>query len=195
MRDHRGAAGVVLRMTESQTDLKHATTAAEPDNHVAGSIESLNALHREHHEGSSALQNGIDRITDLLGRPIFALVLAGAVAAWIVLASQSPKGIHGPTFAWLELSATLAALFVAVLILVTQRRENQLSERRAQLTLQLAMLADKKTAKLIALIEELRRDMPTVHDRIDDETAAMEKPTDPRELLDAIETRDAKSPG
>ena len=174
--------------------MKDTTTAGERGDHVEDSIESLNALHREHHQSASALQNGIDRITDLLGRPIFALMLAGSVAAWIVLASRSPKGIHGPTFAWLELSATLAALFVAILILVTQRREYQLSERRAQLTLQLAMLADKKTAKLVALIEELRRDMPTVRDRLDEETAAMEKPTDPREVLDAIDTSDAKSP-
>lgn len=160
------------------------------DDHVEDAVQSLTELHAEHRAGSSSLQKVIDRITDLMGRPAFAVLLAGAVAIWIAVASQAHKGVHAPAFAWLELAATLAALFVAVLILVTQRRENHLSERRAQLTLEMAMLADKKVAKLIELLVALRRDMPAVQDRADAETQAMMTPENPREVLDALKARD-----
>lgn len=170
------------------------TPAQTPlDDHVEDSVEALADLHRDHHAQSSRLQNGVDRITDLLGRPVFALLLTAGVALWAYAALRSGEGVHGPVFAWLELAATISALFIAVLILITQRRENQLSDRRSQLTLEMAILADKKTAKVIALLEELRRDAPAIRDRVDAETQAMEKPVDPREVLDAIESRDFKA--
>lgn len=163
------------------------------DDHVEDAVQSLTDLHAEHHAGSSPLQKVIDRITDLMGRPAFAVALAGVVAIWIAVASQAHKGVHDPAFAWLELAATLAALFVAVLILVSQRRETHLSERRAQLTLEMALLTDKKTAKLVELLETLRRDLPAVRDRVDAETEAMMTPEDPREVLEALKARDPKA--
>jgi uncharacterized membrane protein len=56
------------------------------------------------------------------------------------------------------------------------------------LELQVSLLAEQKTAKLIALIEELRRDLPEVTNRHDAEAAAMEQSTDPHAILDAIKT-------
>ncbi len=78
---------------------------------------------------------------------------------------------------------------VAMLILVTQRREDQLADRRAQLTLELALIADKKSSKIIALIEELRRDQPDIADRIDAETMQMAKPADPHSVLQEFDRR------
>jgi uncharacterized membrane protein len=60
-----------------------------------------------------------------------------------------------------------------VLILATQRREDQLAQRREQLTLELAILGEQKTAKIIQLLEESRQDNPQVHDRHDPEAEAM----------------------
>ena len=47
------------------------------------------------------------------------------------------------------------------LILATQRRENQLAQLREQLNLELAILSEQKTAKVIQLLEESRRDNQT----------------------------------
>jgi uncharacterized membrane protein len=49
------------------------------------------------------------------------------------------------------------------------------------------LLAEQKTAKLIALLEELRRDLPNVHNRHDPQAAAMEHATDPQAILNALE--------
>jgi uncharacterized membrane protein len=73
------------------------------------------------------------------------------------------------------------------LILGTQRRADQLASHREQLTLELAILSEQKSAKIIALLEELRRDHPEVRDRIDPEAHAMSTPADPEAVLEAIQ--------
>jgi uncharacterized membrane protein len=109
------------------------------------------------------------------------------VTGWAVYAAWRGGGaVDQPAFAWLELAATVAALLVSILILVTQRREDQLADRRAQLTLELALLADRKSAKIIQLLEELRRDQPDVADRIDAESDDMSRPTDPEAVAASI---------
>jgi uncharacterized membrane protein len=75
---------------------------------------------------------------------------------------------------------------MVVLILATQRREDQLAQHREQLILELALLSEQKTAKVIELLEEFRRDNPHIHDRIDRQADAMAQPADPQQVLDSI---------
>ena len=91
-----------------------------------------------------------------------------------------------PPFAWLQGALALLALYVIVLILTTQRREDQLAGYCEQLTLELAILSEQKTAKIIALLEEMRRDSPTLKNQVDDEAAAMAVAADPQAVLDGI---------
>jgi hypothetical protein len=71
-------------------------------------------------------------------------------------------------------------------ILATQQREYQLAQLREQLTLELAILSEQKTAKVIQLLEESRRDNPLIRNRVDQEAEAMAQPADPQSVLDAI---------
>jgi uncharacterized membrane protein len=160
--------------------------------HVAQSVESVASFHREHYRRAGRLQRTIDGITERLGRPVAVIVLVLILGVWAGLASWRGDGrVDQPSFAWLELAATVAALVVSLFILVTQRREDQLADRRAQLTLELALLADKKSAKIIALLEELRRDQPDIADRVDRESDEMAKPTDPDAVAASIEAKAA----
>ena len=85
--------------------------------------------------------------------------------------------------------AQLAALYITVLILITQRHENELTNHRQQLTLELAMLSEQKNAKIVELIEEMRRDNPMIEDRIDPHADALSVPADPQQVLEAIKER------
>ena len=161
--------------------------------HEEDSVNALADLHNEHHRRTTPAQRAIDTITDHLGRPWGFIALGAVVALWAGLTAWTTKGgVEQPSFAWLELAATLAALFVAVLVLVTQRRAEQLNERRAQLTLELAMLADQKSAKIIALLKEIRRDSPELTDRPDLESEEMANPANPKAVVAALEERDPK---
>ena len=88
--------------------------------------------------------------------------------------------------------ATIAALVVALLILTTQRHEQTLADKRAQLTLQIAMLSERKTAKIIALLEEQRQENPLLASRHDPEADELSRSADPLASLKRIE---ASQPG
>jgi uncharacterized membrane protein len=158
--------------------------------HIEETIRSIARLHAEHHQNATPLQRAVDRITALLGRPRFIGVLATISAGWISLnllaAALSYRPIDPPPFPGLGLAVSLVSLYIVVLILATQRREYQLAQLREQLTLELAILSEQKTAKVIQLLEESRRDNPLIRNRVDQEAEAMAQPADPKSVLDAI---------
>jgi uncharacterized membrane protein len=124
-------------------------------------------------------------------------VLTFIVASWISLnllaGALGYHPIDPAPFLGLIGAASLASLYMVILILATQRRENQLAQLREQLILELAMLSEQKTAKLIQLLEESRRDNPLIRDRVDQEAEAMAQPADPQSVLEAIKETHAEA--
>lgn len=158
---------------------------------IEQSVEHLAELHRQHERSTTHLQRVADRVTSAIARP-------GAVASVVALVLVWICGNYGAR--WLGMTAldqfpypdlvflaTIAAMLIALLILTTQRHQDQLAERRSQLTLQVAILSEKKVAKIIELLEELRRESPMLASRVDEEAAAMAQPADPKQTLKKIE--------
>jgi uncharacterized membrane protein len=158
--------------------------------HIEGTVRSLAQLHAEHHQNATPSERAVARATALMAHPRFIGGLAIVVAAWMTLNLLAvPLGypaLDPPPFSWLEGAVSLASLYMVVLILATQRREDQLTQRREQLTLELAILVEQKTAKIIQLLEESRRDNPQVQNRHDPEAEAMAQPANPESVLVAI---------
>ena len=75
---------------------------------------------------------------------------------------------------------------MTITILTTQNRERQSAEERAHLELQINLLSERKIAKLIALVEELRKDMPNVPNRTDVLANQMQEAVDPHAVLNAL---------
>jgi len=61
------------------------------------------------------------------------------------------------------------------------------------LKLEVAIVNETKTAKIIELLEEMRRDNPALPNRTDEEAAAMAEPVDPLSVLDAIKQTHAEA--
>ena len=162
--------------------------------HIEETIQSIARLHAEHRTNATLHQRAVDRITSLLSRPVFIAVLTIVVVGWVslngVAALLGYRPLDPPPFPWLSGASSLASLYLVVLILTTQRRDDRLNQRREQLNLELAILGEQKTAKVVALLEELRRDSPAVRDRVDKQADVMARPADPQSVIDAIkETR------
>ena len=162
--------------------------------HIQTTVEAIARLHDEHRRGATTSQRLVDRLTASVGRPRFVVLLTFAVLAWTGGNLLARYGLHtawdDPPFGWLQGAITLLALYVAVLILVTQRRDDQLASYREQLTLELAIQGEQKAAKIIALLEEMRRDNPSIRNRIDREAEAMSVPSDPQAVLEALKDMD-----
>ncbi len=166
--------------------------------HVEDTVQAIAEVHLQHHRQTSQMQRAVDRLTTIVGRPRFIFLMTALLVAWVVLnllLGRFGQAFDAPPFQWLQDASTLLALYITVLILITQRRENILTEQREQLTLELAMLSEKRTAKIISLLEELRRDHPQIRDRIDREADDMAQNTDTQAVLRAIrDTQDGAEP-
>jgi uncharacterized membrane protein len=132
-----------------------------------------------------------------MGRPSYLAAVLSFVALWLLGNASAEllgyKALDPPPFFWLQGIVSLGALLTTTVVLITQNREAKLEEQRLELELQVNLLTEQKTTKLIHLLEELRRDLPMVKNRDDPEAAALQKPTDLEEVLAALEDRSDKN--
>jgi uncharacterized membrane protein len=158
--------------------------------HIEETIQAIAKLHATHHAESGSLQRSFDKATDWLGQPRSIAFMVLLVGLWIsgncIALAHVGSAWDLPPFGWLQTVLGSMAFFVALVILATQRRADRLAEHREQLTLELAILSEQKSAKIISLLEEMRRDNPMLRNRIDEEAAAMAIAADPQAVLDAI---------
>jgi len=170
-------------------------TSAKPKNvilpsHIAETVDAVARIHADHHLKRTAMEIFMDDWTARLARPVVLMTVICGVALWMVLNLLAPlagyAAIDEPPFLWLFEALTLVGVVMGILILSTQRRADQLAELREQMTLELASVTERKVAKVIELIEELRRDSPALKNRTDHEARQMSERTSPGEVLIAI---------
>jgi uncharacterized membrane protein len=164
--------------------------AAMPE-HVGHNIQTIAALFAKAERRVGRHQLVIERVTDVLGRPGTAYVFTVAVVVWTVANGFAGRfgvrPVDPPPFQWLQGVACIAAVLMTVTILTTQNRAAKLARQRAYLDLQVNLIAEEKIAKLVSLIEELRRDLPSVKDRTDTLADAMKEAVDLHAVANELE--------
>ena len=169
------------------------TLQDEPDlaGHVHQNVENIGALVTAAERKITRHQRAVERFTRVIGRPRTLYIIVGVVLAWALFNLAAPQlGLHSfddPPFFWLQGLISFGALLTTVMVLTTQNRHLHLAEQRAHLDLQVNLLAEQKVAKLIGLLEELRRDLPNVVNRRDSVAEKMQEPIDPAAMASAIE--------
>ena len=166
--------------------------SAPPPNldQVATNVEAIAALHADAEKSVPNHQRAIETITGHLGRPISLYLMIVFVALWITINLQS-KVLHihrfdPPPFDLLQGIVSVSALLVATMVLITQNRQAHLAEQRSHLDIQVNLLSEQKIAKLISLVEELRRDLPNVRNRQDPEAELMKQSADPMAVVEEL---------
>lgn len=153
---------------------------------------AVNDLLRQQVEsGLTGLHRPIEQLGVLLSRPVFIVTALVLALMWIGLNLDLQLTRHlpwdAPPFNWLQGLIGLLSLLVTGTVLVSQARQAQLAEQRAQLQLQFIVLNEQRSAKTIQLLEELRRDLPNVHNRLDEEAEVMKQSASPEAILEALE--------
>ena len=166
---------------------REAAQLAQASEH-ADTIATLRARSESQRSPS---QRRVEALTATIGRPSTIALLLSLIGAWIAWNAYENIA-HGtafdaPPFFWMQGVLGLYAALISTFVLATQTREKYHAESRAYLELQVNLLAEQKTAKIIALLEELRRDMPTVRDRVDHQADAMQMPVDTNAVLNVLE--------
>ena len=154
-------------------------------------IQTVVELHKRAEYKVSPQQRTIENVTDFLGRPRFLFIILIVVTAWIVvnilLMKFGLSSFDPPPFIWLQGVITLAALLQATMILITQNRQDMMTERRMQLDLQVSLILDEKMSKLITMVDELRRVHPDLENGTDPQAEALKKTVDPHESVKNLE--------
>jgi uncharacterized membrane protein len=162
--------------------------------HVTRSVETLATIHVQAHRKVGRHQRAVEVLTATIGRPQTVYVITAIVAGWVAYNVLAPLLSHGgwprldaPPFFWLQGALCAASLLVTTMVLTTQNRQTRHTEQHAQLDLQVNLLAEQKIAKIVDLLEELRRDMPAVRNRVDPLADAMMEAVDPHAVMSALE--------
>lgn len=156
-------------------------------------VQTVVALHSHHaHEVKHPLRL-IQWLTAQLGRPAAFYTLLTGIMLWIAYNSLALRlglrCLDQPPFFWLQGFVAMAALLISSMVLITQNRQGKLAARRALLDLHVNLLSEQKVAKVISLLEELRRDIPSVGNRVDPQAEAMSRPVDAHAVISNLEQR------
>ena len=129
----------------------------------------------------------VDAFTASAGSVPFLAVNAAAYLGWIAWNVLAPGELRFDPypFPMLTFAASGEALFLAIFILVSQRRSARLADRRHHLDLQISMLAEQEVTKVLELLEE-------IHGRLglpggDPEIDVLKQVTRPERIAEHIE--------
>ena len=127
-----------------------------------------------------------DKITSFTGSMLFVyihLVLFGGWIIWNLPGVPLPK--FDPSFVVLAMCASVEAIFLSTFVLISQNRMAEQADRRADLDLQVSLLAEHEVTKLITMVKHIA-------ERLDLEVARhpelkeLEQDVAPEKVLDAL---------
>jgi uncharacterized membrane protein len=137
-----------------------------------------------------------DGITDFTGSMLFVYVHVVWFAVWILL---NIGLIHIPhvsefdkfPFSLLTMIVSLEAIFLSTFVLISQNRLACASEKRAELDLQVNLLAEQKATKVLEMLDQITQQLDQVGSRFnfkrDPEVEALKVSPEPQEVLKVIE--------
>jgi uncharacterized membrane protein len=168
-----------------------SSTGGDRPANLDQNIDSVLEVRKREHEQRSASQRFVDRMSRIIGRPLYLLGLVGFAGAWIavnVLAPQLGRTAFDPSpFPLLDGILSFAALITTTVVLIAQNRQTRIEQQHMHISLQVNLVTEQKVAKIINLLEELRRDLPMVKNRHDPQAASFAQETDALQVLTAIE--------
>jgi uncharacterized membrane protein len=124
---------------------------------AASTTRAVRALKARHAARRSFLEGVADRLSRIASSGYFLALHAGWFALWILWNT----GVVGLTpfdpfpFGLLTMVVSLEAIFLALFILMAQRRESSIAELREEITLQVLMRAEEEVTKTLQLMAGL----------------------------------------
>ncbi len=159
-------------------------------------VLTIAALTSDAEQAVDDKQRFVERVARRIGHPTSIYWVVGAVLVWVTFNVATSaflrSALDPPPFFWMQGAVSLFALLTTLVVLTTQNRQGRKAEREAKLELQINLHAEQKIAKLVQLVEELRRDLPSVANRPDPTAETMSHAADPHAIVHAIERTEEK---
>jgi uncharacterized membrane protein len=171
--------------------MTHGPIVTPPPDTLNSALQrNIDALQRRREQERSAApwsQRLARRITAFAGSMRFVAVHGLLYGGWILLNLELLPAVEpwDPTFVVLAMIASVEAIFLSTFILITQNQMAAAADQRAELDVQISLLAEQEITKLVQLTAKIA-DRVGVVDSEQPEIEEMKRGVAPEAVLDAI---------
>jgi uncharacterized membrane protein len=154
-------------------------------------IEALKERQRRHERDASLQERAADRITRFTGSMLFVYIHLALFGFWIIANLGWVPGVPrwDPTFVVLAMWASVEAIFLSTFVLISQNRMSAAAEQRAELDLQISLLAEHEITRLTTLVAGIAEKLE-VRTGVEEELEEIQEDVSPEAVLDALEDTD-----
>ena len=176
--------------------MRRGPTVPPPDHSGLASVleRNIRALEdRKRREDAEA--SGEERLAQLItrftGSMVFVYVHVLLVGAWVLVNAGVIPGVRpfDPTFVILATIASVEAIFLSTFVLISQNRQAEAADRRANLDLQISLLAEHEITRILKIVSAVA-DKLDVHEGRDPELTELERDVAPEAVLDELEAEE-----
>jgi uncharacterized membrane protein len=166
---------------------------------LARNIEALQRRREAEDEAASLQERLAEAITRFTGSMRFVYLHLAMYGFWIIANLGLVPGVPrwDPTFVILAMIASVEAIFLSTFVLISQNRMAAAADKRADLDLQINLLAEHEVTKIVGMVSEISRHLGLDH-VAGEEVEELKRNVAPEAVLDAIERTseesDAESP-
>jgi uncharacterized membrane protein len=189
---------VTGRADEDDSPRRKAPTVAPPPPRGLSSvlernIQALTDRRRNEEERATLQERVADSITRFTGSMIFVYIHLAIFGFWIVANLGWIPGVPkwDESFVVLAMWASVEAIFLSTFVLISQNRMQAAADKRADLDLQISLLAEHEVTKLATLVAAIAERLD-VRTEVDDELGEIKQDVAPEAVLDEIEATEPK---
>jgi uncharacterized membrane protein len=155
---------------------------------IERNIRTITRLRLQTAQERSVQERLADAITSFSGSMLFVYLHIGWFGAWL-LVNTGRVGL--PTFdpfpyGLLTMIVSLEAIFLSTFVLISQNRFSDEADRRAELDLQIGLLAEHELTRVLQMLDAIQ-DKLGIENHADRELADLEMETRPEDVLAEID--------
>ena len=171
-------------MNGTDTDKKPISPVLERN------IEALIARRRAEDAEKTTQDRVADVITSFTGSMLFVYIHVVLFGAWIIInLGWTPLPRFDPTLVILAMWASVEAIFLSTFVLISQNRMAALNDKRADLDLQISLLAEYEVTEILNLVVQIAEKME-IERAHEPELQQLGQKVDPDVVLDRIDEQE-----
>jgi uncharacterized membrane protein len=155
-------------------------------------VEALLRRREQERAATGAEERIADAISHFAGSMKFVYLHLVIYGAWIVANLPGvPLPKFDPSFVVLAMAASVEAIFISTFVMISQNRMAKIADQRADLDLQISLLAEHEITRLVALVTDVAERMALPSAR-DPELRELAQDVAPERVLDRMEETERK---
>ena len=169
----------------------HAADGLTPA--LARNIDAVMQRRRETANAASLQERAAAAISRFAGSMPFVYIHLLLYGAWIIANLSLLPGVRpwDPSLVILAMEASVEAIFLSTFVLINQNRMAAEDDARADLDLQVSLLNEHETTRLIALVEAIAKRL-NVPIEAGEELSELKKDVAPAAVLDRIQSEETR---